>query len=252
MKPGGSEMIVYVHFEHERLQGDSELWRYFASKTLEAKYRIEAICGDSCLIIRYDRLTPLRLHRLKPKAAIFSGNYTGFQYFTEENLENMRAVFRNPACPTLCLCGSFQLMARTYGSEIGLIAPQPVDPKVPKSDTPLPPDLHSGDVDSSVHDTRWERGFLPVNTLYSHPLFEGVDKNPVVYQLHGSEVKFATDEFHVIADSELCPVQAIAHKEFPLIGTQFHPELYDESHPDGERILKNFFRIAGCSIANVM
>jgi GMP synthase (glutamine-hydrolysing) len=246
------EMIVFIHFEHERLQSDTALWRFFASKTLEIKYRLEALCNDSCLIIRYDRLTPFLLQRLEPKAAIFGGNYTGFQHFTRKDLEDMRAVFRNPVCPILCLCGSFQLMAQTYGSQVGLIAPRVADPSAPEADTdtPLPPGLNSHYIDYSGQDTRSERGFMPVNVLKPHPLFEGVNRNPVVFQLHGGEVKFATEAFQVIANSNLCPVQAMVHKEYPLIGTQFHPEMYDDSHPDGRRILKNFFKIAGFSIDN--
>lgn len=35
------------------------------------------------------------------------------------------------------------------------------------------------------------------------------------------------------------------HGARPLYGVQFHPERYSEAHPDGMRILANFFRLAG-------
>lgn len=36
----------------------------------------------------------------------------------------------------------------------------------------------------------------------------------------------------------------LAHERLPLFATQFHPELYDQAHPDGKRVLENFFRLA--------
>jgi anthranilate/para-aminobenzoate synthase component II len=40
-------------------------------------------------------------------------------------------------------------------------------------------------------------------------------------------------------------VQAVKHKTRPVYGTQFHPEIWDDAHPDGKRLLQDFFRIAG-------
>jgi anthranilate/para-aminobenzoate synthase component II len=40
----------------------------------------------------------------------------------------------------------------------------------------------------------------------------------------------------------------LAHQSAPLFGAQFHPENYDDAHPDGRIILENFFRIAGTRI----
>ncbi|MEM2936517.1 MAG: hypothetical protein QW231_05010 [Candidatus Bathyarchaeia archaeon] len=39
-------------------------------------------------------------------------------------------------------------------------------------------------------------------------------------------------------------IQAVKHKKRPLYGVQFHPQIYTEEHPDGKKILENFFRIA--------
>ena len=87
---------------------------------------------------------------------------------------------------------------------------------------------------------------MPIRLLQPHPLVSNLDSYPVVFQLHGGEIKSAPDGFQVLAESDLCNVQAIAHNEAPLFGTQFHPELYDEKHPDGQKILENFFKIAMC------
>ena len=49
--------------------------------------------------------------------------------------------------------------------------------------------------------------------------------------------------FRLLAARETCRVQMLAHRSRPIFGTQFHPELQDEAHRDGQRILENFFRL---------
>ena len=39
--------------------------------------------------------------------------------------------------------------------------------------------------------------------------------------------------------------RAIRHKTKLMIGTQFHPENYTAEHPEGETVLRNFYRLAG-------
>lgn len=65
------------------------------------------------------------------------------------------------------------------------------------------------------------------------------------------EVKSPPDGFRVYAESDLCAIQIMAPlgEAQPLFGTQFHPEEYDEAHPDGRRLLVNFFRMAGLAAA---
>ena len=47
-----------------------------------------------------------------------------------------------------------------------------------------------------------------------------------------------------LARTETTAVKAIASRERWWWGTQFHPERHDAGHPDGARILANFFRLA--------
>ena len=44
----------------------------------------------------------------------------------------------------------------------------------------------------------------------------------------------------MIATSEACVVQALQARDAPIFGTQFHPELYDDAHPDGAAMLRAF------------
>jgi GMP synthase (glutamine-hydrolysing) len=226
--------------EHERLRKDVSLWRYFATKTLEAKYRLEAISGKQCLIVRYDRVSPALLRELDVQAVVVGGHYTHLGHYDEPDLAGVRSVFGAAAWPTLGICGGFHLMVQTYGTRMGPMGSD--SDTVPE--TPLPPDDSVSRRDVAGPGIALERGFMPVRVLGSHALFDGLGGRPVVYQLHSWEVKSPPPGFRVLAESDVCLVQAVAHESAPLFGTQFHPEAYDDDHPDGRRMLENFFRLA--------
>ena len=47
--------------------------------------------------------------------------------------------------------------------------------------------------------------------------------------------------FRLLVSRESCRVQLLTHGSRPIFGTQFHPELQNAAHRDGQRILENFF-----------
>jgi hypothetical protein len=112
-------MIVYVDLEHSRLRQEPATWRFFASQTLETKYRLEAISGASCLIVHYTRVTPALLRQLDAQAVVAGGHYTGLWHYAPGDLVGLQAVFRDAAWPTLGMCGGFHLMLQTYGAQVG-------------------------------------------------------------------------------------------------------------------------------------
>jgi GMP synthase-like glutamine amidotransferase len=233
-------MLVYVDLEHKRLRQEATLWQFFAGKLVEAKYRLEALSGQPCLIVHYERLTPGLLHELNARAVVLSGHYSGLWHYAEADLAGVRAVLREAAWPTLAVCGGFHLMALTYGATTGPMQ----DATAAQPETPLPPDVSGAGDSMDQPDVKQERGFMPIRVLEAHPLFEGLGRRPVVYELHSWEIKVPPEGFRVLAESELCRVQAVAHRRAPLFGTQFHPEAYDEAHPAGRKILENFIRLS--------
>jgi GMP synthase (glutamine-hydrolysing) len=225
-------MLVYVDLEHERLQQEPEQSQRSMGKRLKIKYRLEDISGEPCLIVRYNHLTPELLRDLKVRVVTVSGCATDFEHYSEASLAGLRAVYREAAWPMLCFCGGMQLLAETYGAEIG-----PLGPLAPGETDP-----YKG---AYIPGVKQERGFMTVRVNADHPIFDGLGQTPTLYQSHYWEVKEAPPEFRVLAESDLCQVQAIAHRDRPIIATQFHPEQYDETHLDGQKLLENFFKLVG-------
>lgn len=224
-------MIVLVDLEHERLQQeDPERGQRSYAGRLRVKYRLEDIAGEPCLIMRYRHVTPARLRELGVKAVAVSGNSTEFEHYSEASLAGLRAVLREAAYPTIAFCGGCQILAQSYGAEIGPIGPLPAGVVDPAADNALAPGMIQ------------ERGFMPVNVVQAHPLFTGLGEAPVFWESHYWEVKAPPPGFSVYAATEKCQIQMIAHESRPLIAVQFHPEFYDETHTDGETLLTNFFQ----------
>jgi hypothetical protein len=102
---------------------------------------------------------------------------------------------------------------------------------------------------SGVFAATWLRrssvGFMPVNVVHGAPLFAGFGNSVLIREFHAYEVTQLPAEFELLASTAETRVQVIKHKDKPLYGTQFHPERYDAEHLDGERLLRNFLRLAG-------
>jgi GMP synthase (glutamine-hydrolysing) len=72
----------------------------------------------------------------------------------------------------------------------------------------------------------------------SEPLFHAIPEVTPVWMSHGDQVHDAGPEFVPLAATATCPVAAVKHRERPVYGLQFHPEV---SHtPYGALILGNF------------
>jgi len=77
-----------------------------------------------------------------------------------------------------------------------------------------------------------EVGMTPMTTLSENPLFSATFK---AYSLHNYSVE-SSEDFEVLAESPRC-LQAIKHKQKPIYGVLFHPEVRNAE------ILKRFITL---------
>jgi len=112
--------------------------------------------------------------------------------------------------PILGICAGHQFMAKHLGGDA---APAKV-PEFGKSVV----EIHQPDV-----------------------LFEGLPNRFEVWESHNDEVTQLPKDFVALASSENCNIQAMRHRDRPLFGLQFHPEV--EHTQFGADIFRNFLRL---------
>jgi GMP synthase (glutamine-hydrolysing) len=74
-------------------------------------------------------------------------------------------------------------------------------------------------------------------------IFAGLPDTLTVWESHCDEVKELPQDFIRKATNDVSEIQAMQHESLPLFGVQFHPELFDDEHPHGRRILENFLTL---------
>jgi GMP synthase (glutamine-hydrolysing) len=66
-----------------------------------------------------------------------------------------------------------------------------------------------------------------------------------VWMSHGDVVDDVSDDFAVLAHTDSCRFAAVRHRQRPIFGLQFHPEVTHT--PSGRQILRNFvYDVCGC------
>ena len=71
-------------------------------------------------------------------------------------------------------------------------------------------------------------------------LFDGLSGEMQVWMSHGDQVAEIADVFEPLAQTDTCPYAAIRHRQLPIFGLQFHPEVTHT--PEGGKVLGNFLR----------
>jgi GMP synthase (glutamine-hydrolysing) len=78
-----------------------------------------------------------------------------------------------------------------------------------------------------------------------HVLFEGLSSATQVWMSHGDQVTQVSADFLPLARTPTCPIAAVQHRELPVYGLQFHPEVTHT--PQGAALLRNFLiHVCGC------
>ncbi len=75
-----------------------------------------------------------------------------------------------------------------------------------------------------------------------HELFEEIKNGIEVTRYHSLVLEEVTSPLEVIAWSERNEIMAVAHKELPIYGIQFHPESYMTK--SGIKLIKNFLKLS--------
>jgi GMP synthase (glutamine-hydrolysing) len=163
-----------------------------------------------------------RVQDLDPSHIILSGQSHPWEKYSPESLAGVFSVIRESNRPILGVCGGHQQMALAFGAPVALMAR-----------------LEPGE---GYTGAKRERGFFEIETN-TRGIFRNLPKQITVWHSHFDEVKTLPPDFVASAANETCPIQAMEHQHHPLFGVQFHPELFDDAHPDGRRVLENFLEM---------
>jgi GMP synthase (glutamine-hydrolysing) len=175
--------------------------------------------GIRVVVETFGEVSPERIEELSPSHIVLSGQSHPWDMYTPESLKGLFEVVRSAPRPILGVCGGHQQMALVFGAPVGLMAR-----------------LEPGE---GYQGAKRERGFLEIETD-GQGLFQGLPKHVTVWHNHCDEIKELPAGFHRTAFNETCAIQAMQHDFKPLFGVQFHPELYDDTHPLGRKIIDNF------------
>ena len=120
------------------------------------------------------------------------------------------ASLLNYDVPVLGICEGHEIIAEVFGGEV-------VKMKKPS-----------------------EYNDLEVTIKERRAIFSGLPRTVKVYEHHSRYVKGVERNFITAATSKKNEIEAIFHRERPIFGVQFHPEMSGET---GKKILKNFIDI---------
>jgi GMP synthase (glutamine-hydrolysing) len=163
-----------------------------------------------CQIVRHN-ITVERIAQLKPRGLILSG---GPASVYEPGAPRCDPAIFKLGIPVLGICYGMQLACQALGGKV-----KPAGKR--------------------------EFGRAECHVLHPGGLFDGVPERTTVWMSHGDQVQEVGADFIPLAATETCPMTAVRHRELPVYGLQFHPEV---SHtPQGARILRNFlYEVCGC------
>ncbi|MFK7805802.1 MAG: gamma-glutamyl-gamma-aminobutyrate hydrolase family protein [Anaerolineae bacterium] len=221
-------MIIFVDNEHE--EGYKRVWgqAVMAART-RIKYRLEDITGDECLMLRYHKVDPSIVEKYQAKALFISGNSAEPHHYAPNDILGLHEVLVQQKIPIFAFCGGFQSLGEALNvpnEKMGYITPPEYD-------------------NLGQRKPIRESGYDTIDIVKTHPVLTGLGEAPIVRHAHRFELKETPKDFDILASTEMCKIQMIAHKTRPVVGTQFHPEYYTDEHPAGRIMIENFCKMAG-------
>ena len=160
-------------------------------------------------------VTPTQIETLKEKfnvkGMILSG---GPSSIYEEDAPKCDAEIFNLNIPVLGLCYGHQLIASLFGGKV-----EPAEKR------------------------EYGIGYAVIDRPSS--LLKGLERRQKVWMSHGDAVYELPEQFEILAHTENCPIAAFKHREKPIYGVQWHPEVIHTEN--GMQMLRNFvFEVCMC------
>ena len=163
-----------------------------------------------------------RVRDLSPSHIILSGQSHPWGNYPGASLRGVFDLIHQASQPILGVCGGHQQIALAYGAPVALM--QRLEPG------------------EGYEGAKRERGYFEVETN-TVGVFKDLPEKITVWHSHCDEVKELPPGFERTASNETCEIQAMQHKERPLFGVQFHPELFNEKFPSGKHVIENFLAL---------
>jgi len=225
--------VLYLDMEHPlSLQKRRERDGHF-KKMRRNSSLFRQISGAACLSQSFLAFDASVIKDLPLLALIIGGNRADWKSYSPEDLREPMEAVRASCLPLLGICGGHQLVCRAFGAQVAPMR------KLASGESDPDPKYKAGYFK--------EKGFVPVSILCEDPLFARLGREAVFHESHYCEVKDLPHSLKVLASSSECQIQVVAHRAKPIYGVQFHPESFDEEHPDGRTVLENFFALARAS-----
>jgi GMP synthase (glutamine-hydrolysing) len=196
------------------------------SSPREIRRALEQLQPDMRVVTEpFRNISPEHVKVLSPTHIILSGQSHPWDRYSSESLAGVFHVIHHAPQPILGVCGGQQQMALAFGAPVGLI--ERIGPG------------------EGYEGAFRERGFCEVelDAKADNGILRELPKTITVWESHCDEVKALPPDFVCTATNEVSRIQAMQHTSRPLFGVQFHPELFDEEHPHGRKILENFLNL---------
>lgn len=159
-----------------------------------------------CEIVRHD-ITPEQIRDHYPSGLILSGGPSSV--YDQQAPQCSEGIF-DLGIPVLGICYGMQLACNSLGGKV--------------ESTPSR-----------------EYGRAQCRVTSHADLFAGIPDETQVWMSHGDQVSRVSDDFIPLAKTGTCPIAAVKHRELPVYGLQFHPEVTHT--PQGSTLLHNFLTV---------
>ncbi|MEM7453753.1 MAG: glutamine-hydrolyzing GMP synthase [Planctomycetota bacterium] len=156
-----------------------------------------------CEIVRHD-IPAENVLKHNPSGLILSGGPSSV--YEAESPKCDPGIF-DLGVPVLGICYGMQLACQVLGGEV-----------------------------ESVQSSEYGRAVC--NVTGDDPFFKEYPVESEVWMSHGDQVTSVSGDFVPLAGTSTCPLAAVKHRELPIYGIQFHPEVTHTPH--GSTLIRNF------------